>query len=118
MGGHLYGLGIHRNKLLNKFLLSKRLSAFLREHDYDIVHINSGALLYNLQVAAIAKRCGIKRIIVHAHSTLCKSKKRKSYGQNCQTASQFCLLQTFLLALIRQRRTCLLLRLFVIRLLL
>lgn len=78
MGGHLYGLGIHRNKLLNKFLLSKRLSAFLREHDYDIVHINSGALLYNLQVAAIAKRCGIKRIIVHAHSTLNKSKKLKN----------------------------------------
>ena len=78
MGGHLYGLGIHRNKLLNKFLLSKRLSAFLKEHDYDIVHINSGALLYNLQVAAIAKRCGIKRIIVHSHNTLDKSKKLKN----------------------------------------
>lgn len=78
MGGHLYGLGIHRNKLVNKFLLSKRLAAFLREHTYDIVHINSGALLYNLQVAAIAKRCGVKRIIVHAHSTLNKSKKLKN----------------------------------------
>lgn len=79
MGGNLYGLNINKNKIINKILLAKRLNKFLKKHKYDIIHINSGSYFFNLQVAVIAKKNKIERIIVHSHNTLNGKNKIKSW---------------------------------------
>lgn len=79
MGGNLYGLNINKNKIINKILLAKRLNEFLKKHKYDIIHINSGSYFFNLQVAVIAKKNKIERIIVHSHNTLNGKNKIKNW---------------------------------------
>lgn len=78
MGGNIYELNIDKNKIINKVLLSRRLNECLRKNKYDIIHINSGSFFFNLQVAMIAKKNRIKRIIVHSHNTLNEKNKIKN----------------------------------------
>lgn len=79
MGGDLYELNIEQKKFINKILMHRKLSEFLKENKYDIIHINSGSFFFNLQVAYIAKRHKIERIIVHSHNTLNKKNKIKNF---------------------------------------
>lgn len=64
-----YNLNIVRNNFKNKTIYNYRLYKFLKKHNYDVVHINSGAFFYVFQVAFVCKMAGIKRIIVHSHNT-------------------------------------------------
>lgn len=70
MGGKIFELKTYRSGLRGKILYNKRLYKFLKEKKYDIVHINSGAFFFCLQVALISKISGIKRIIVHSHNNV------------------------------------------------
>ena len=65
MGGNIIELKIDRAGLKGKILYNKKLYEFLKSNEYDIVHINSGAFFFCLQVAFICKICKVKRIIVH-----------------------------------------------------
>lgn len=51
------------------------LENFLKEHKYEIIHINSGSI-FNLAFGAkIAKKYGTKKVIVHSHATGIKNIK-------------------------------------------
>ena len=68
LGGIVYSLDINRNNFINKILYSKRLNRFLKENKYDYIHINTSAFFYALNVSIIAKKNGIKKVIVHSHN--------------------------------------------------
>lgn len=68
MGGHIYELGINSSKLNGKARLYAALRGFFRTHRYDIVHINSGILLFNCFVASAVSRFTRAKIFVHAHA--------------------------------------------------
>ena len=62
-------LNTTRKNLLGRIKYDIRLFKYLKSNKYDIVHINSGAFFYSFRVALISKLCGIKKVIVHSHST-------------------------------------------------
>ena len=68
MGGTIFTVGISRDSFFKKIRYIFKLYAFLKKHNYDIVHVNTGAFFFSFQVCLISKLCGIKRIIVHSHS--------------------------------------------------
>ena len=68
MGGRIYQLGITGNKLERKIRLYPGVKGFMKQHPYQIVHINSGNFFFDLVVAKAVKDAGIKNIIVHSHS--------------------------------------------------
>ncbi|MBQ3424420.1 MAG: glycosyltransferase, partial [Clostridia bacterium] len=68
MGGRVYELGITGNKVDRKAKLYPGIRQFLKEHPYEVVHINSGNLLFNLIVSKAARDAGIGTIIVHSHN--------------------------------------------------
>lgn len=41
----------------------------LRNNKYDVIHIQSGSIFTLLNVAKIAKKAGVKKVIVHSHCT-------------------------------------------------
>ena len=69
-GGRILDLNVDRTKFTGKIRYGRRLSAFLKSSDYDVVHVNSGAFLFCLQVAIIAKRNKTHKIISHSHNTI------------------------------------------------
>ena len=70
LDGNVYELGV-KFKGINKYrLLYKKFNLFLKDHSYDVVHINSGILFYNLEMAYIAKKNGVNKIIVHSHNAI------------------------------------------------
>ena len=75
-GGNILDLNIDRINPIDKIRYNLKLYRFFKKHDYDIVHINSGAFLFCLQVAAVAKMCGIKSVITHCHSNVDYSKTK------------------------------------------
>lgn len=72
-GGKIYELGISRDSFINKIKYAKALKKFLKENKYEIVHINSGVFLFDLQVAIVAKKAKVKTVIVHSHSNIINS---------------------------------------------
>ncbi|MBP3802138.1 MAG: glycosyltransferase [Clostridia bacterium] len=62
-------LGINRKTCKGKLIYNYRLYKFLQKNKYDVVHINSGAFFFVLQVAVICKLNGIKKIVAHSHNT-------------------------------------------------
>lgn len=78
MGAKIIELKTDRNSLKKKLLYNIRLYKFLKRNKYDVVHINSGAFLFVLQVAIICKMAGVKKIIIHSHNAVViKSKLKK-----------------------------------------
>ncbi len=67
-GGHIYQLGINSSKMKGKIKLQKALKKFLSEHEYDIIHVNSGVLLFNYMVASACRKYSKAKIIVHSHN--------------------------------------------------
>lgn len=67
-GGHIYQFGINSSSLKGKKKLQRALKTFLDEHEYDIIHINSGVLLFNYMVAAACRKYSKAKIIVHSHN--------------------------------------------------
>lgn len=70
LNGHIYELGIKFKGPFKYLALYKSMNKFLKQNKYDIIHINSGLLMYNFIVAYVAKKHKIKRIIVHSHSSI------------------------------------------------
>lgn len=68
MGGRIYELGVSGNRLFRRIKIEKAYKNFLDEHCYDIVHINSGSISFNAQIARLSKKVGIKTVIVHSHN--------------------------------------------------
>ena len=64
-----FNLNISRETSKGRIIYNYRLFKFLKERKYDIVHINSGAFFFTLQVVITAKLAGVKKIIVHSHNT-------------------------------------------------
>lgn len=78
MGGHIYELGINSSKLSGKMKLYAALREFFRDHRYDIVHVNSGVLLFNCFAASAARNFTRAKIFVHAHSNGGRSGAKES----------------------------------------
>lgn len=69
-GGKIYQLKIKSKKIRRKFEIYINLKKFLKNHRYEVIHISSGSFFFNLEIAIIATKCHIKRIIVHSHNSL------------------------------------------------
>lgn len=67
-GGKIYQLGINASTTIGKAKLFFALRKFFREHQYDIIHINSGVLLFNCVVKAACRQFSNAKIFVHSHS--------------------------------------------------
>ncbi len=72
-----YNLNIERKNLKGRIIYNHRLYEFLKNHNYDIVHINSGAFFFTFCCVIICKISGIKKIVVHSHNTPKISKLKK-----------------------------------------
>lgn len=69
MGGRIIELKTSGNFLKRKAQFFHRLVKLIRKNRYQVVHINSGSIFLNIQVAWIAHFCGVKKIISHSHSS-------------------------------------------------
>ncbi|MBR1386165.1 MAG: glycosyltransferase [Bacilli bacterium] len=69
-GGFLYAGNGKFNSMFRKKIFKKKVRKFLREYKnkYDVIHIHSGSIFSLAIGAKIAKKYGIKKIIVHSHS--------------------------------------------------
>lgn len=79
LGGNIVELNTSGNIIKRKIQLHLRLTELIKRRKYQIVHINSGAFFFNLQVAAIAKMAGAKRIIVHSRNGINHNEKIKNF---------------------------------------
>ena len=68
-GGEAVALGLVFEPGKSRKPLMKPVLDFLRGKGYDIAHIHSGSVSGMAYLAQAAKRAGIRRIIVHSHST-------------------------------------------------
>ena len=59
----------------NKKYFYKSLTDFLKNHKYEIVHIHSGSIFTLAFGAKIAKKMGVKNVIVHSHNSGIKNLK-------------------------------------------
>lgn len=69
LNGNIYELNVKFKGIKKYILIFGKYRKFLKKHKYDIVHINSGILIYNLEMAFISKLSGVKKVIVHSHSS-------------------------------------------------
>lgn len=60
---------------LRKLNLIKGAKKILKNNEYDVIHIHSGSTFSLYTIAKLAKKSGIKKVIVHSHSTGCKTLK-------------------------------------------
>ena len=81
MGGHIYELGIDSSKLPGKAKLYVALREFFRTHRYDIIHINSGVLLFNSVVASACHRFTRAKLFVHAHANGGRSASKEELSE-------------------------------------
>lgn len=54
---------------LRKKSIKKTAKDLLSKNEYDIIHIQSGSIYTLLAVAKLAKKYGVKKVIVHSHCT-------------------------------------------------
>lgn len=54
---------------LRKLNIIRGANKILKNNSYDVVHIHSGSIFSLYFVAKIAKKSGVKKVIVHSHST-------------------------------------------------
>lgn len=67
-GGNVYSLNIEFKTNDNRFLLTKYIDDYFKEHNnYEVVHIHTGSLSSMCMYAKCAKKYGIKTVLVHAH---------------------------------------------------
>ena len=60
---------------LRKINLIKGAKKILKNNKYDVIHIHSGSTFSLYTIAKLAKKSGIKKVIVHSHSTGYKTLK-------------------------------------------
>lgn len=76
-GSKLYAFDIQSDGMKRFFLTIKKLSKFLKDSQYDAVHINMGSFFPVLTCAMAAKKAGVKNVIAHSHSSGIFSKRKK-----------------------------------------
>lgn len=67
-GGMIFEFNIKGNVLYKKIKLYQKLKKFLKEHPYQIVHINSGNFFFNLTAIMAVKSAGVPVRILHSHN--------------------------------------------------
>ena len=84
LGGNVFFCDKKFESIFRKHYFVKGTKEFFSEHNYEIVHINSGSI-YELAVGAkIAKKQGVKKVIVHSHSTGMDNIKHKLSKWSCK----------------------------------
>lgn len=66
MGGHVFCANRPFDNNKNKYV-KEEVKKFLKEHNYDIVHIHSGSTYSLMMAAKIARKSGIPNVVVHSH---------------------------------------------------
>lgn len=89
-GGTLFNLDIHSSGIKLLVDIFKRLRKFIKAHNYDIIHINSGALTQVLVSALAAKSAGGRKIIVHSHNAMIKTQFRETIYRLIKPLFYFC----------------------------
>lgn len=75
--GKIYELEINKTGINKKILYFFKLIKFLKNNRYEIVHINESTAHMMLYYSIICKIAGIKKIILHSHSSGFDSNKRE-----------------------------------------
>ena len=57
------------NSVLRKKYIKKATKDVLKRHQYDVMHIHSGSVYSLYIMAKLAKKYGVKKVIVHSHAT-------------------------------------------------
>ena len=70
-GGRIF---MFRDRNKKPFAYIKKLSALIREEDYDIVHIHGNSALMQIELEAVKKSGSACKTIVHGHNTSCTHK--------------------------------------------
>lgn len=68
-GGNVYEFNLEFRPCKSRRLLYKPVLNFLRDRKYDVIHIHSGSISVLAYEALAARKAGVKKIIVHSHST-------------------------------------------------
>ncbi len=91
LGAHIYNFHIDNDTLVGKFRFAASLMRFLKDHPYDIIHINSGCLSFNC-ISALAVRSSDKKIkiIVHSHNADDKNILKKICGVPLKMLMESC----------------------------
>jgi glycosyltransferase involved in cell wall biosynthesis len=76
-GWELYCLNLQSNGVKRAIQLISKLKEFLKENQYDVVHINMGSFFPVLCCAIAAKQAHVKRVIAHSHSSGIYSKRKR-----------------------------------------
>lgn len=66
-GGNVFCLNLKFNPGKNRLNLINSLKKFLRNREYDAIHIHSGSISVLAEAAYIARKAKISKIIVHSH---------------------------------------------------
>lgn len=56
------------NSKFRKFYITKEFKRLLQKKQFDVVHIHTGSVFALYSLAKIAKKAGIKKVIVHSHA--------------------------------------------------
>ena len=67
--GKVYELKLDFKPYKSRKMIYRPVLDFLKKNEYDVIHIHSGSISVLAYEALAAKRAGIKKIIVHSHST-------------------------------------------------
>lgn len=90
MGGRIFELkSKSKFKLSSKFKFWRKLYQLIKSQKYEVVHCNSGSVLFNIQVAWVAKICKVKKIIVHSHNAGNDGKIKAALMHFCKGLLEF-----------------------------
>lgn len=76
IGSKIYEDNLRRHKIIGHILLPWHFYTFLKKHKYDVIHINADLAYKELLYALPAKKAGVKKIIIHSHSSGVNGKYR------------------------------------------
>lgn len=84
-GGSVYSLNLNFNPGGNRGSIVKPLKKFLSAKQYDLVHVHSGSISILTLVAIVAKKCGVKKVIVHSHCGIERSTLKNIMLRYCSS---------------------------------
>lgn len=61
-------LDTSRRSIIGRIKYLKEFDRYLKDNEYDLVHINSSIFLFSFQIAYICRKNKIKKVIAHSHS--------------------------------------------------
>lgn len=78
MGGEVYQLNLNFKPGKSRKFIEKHIYMFVKEREYDVVHIHSGSISVLAYFSRAVKKAGIKKVIVHSHSSgVCENIKHR-----------------------------------------